>query len=83
MRSRWSGSASADSPRSWSTGETGFLVPFQDVDALAARSLEILASSELRERLSLAGRERALERFSVARCVAEHERIYREALAGR
>ena len=59
---------------------TFFLVPFKDVEALANHSVEILASEELRRRLGQAGRKRAVERFNVARCVADHERLYRDVL---
>lgn len=62
-------------------GETGFLVPFQRVDTLAARALEILQSPALAERFSRAGRARAEALFSIDGSVLRHEQLYREALA--
>lgn len=46
-------------------GRTGLIVPPLDPEALAAATLRLLADSELRTRLGEAGRERAVERYSL------------------
>lgn len=48
-------------------GETGFLTPEHDVDAMAEAIIKILSDSHLRERMSKAGRERAEKHFSADR----------------
>jgi N-acetyl-alpha-D-glucosaminyl L-malate synthase BshA len=62
-------------------GVTGYLVPFQDTQALADRALEILGSHETWSRFGAAGRRRALAEFSMERSVERHEEIYRRLLA--
>jgi len=47
-------------------GETGFLTPVRDARALAAAMERLLTNPELRTRLGQAGRQVALERFSLA-----------------
>ncbi len=63
-------------------GETGFLVPPKDPDALAARLAELAADSGSARRLGQAGRDRALAHFtwaSVARAVrATYDRALHE-----
>ena len=77
-RRRWSPAPSAASKRWWSHGETGFLVPieqmtdepFEPVNPdkfardLAARLNECIADPALCERFGKAGRSRATEKFS-------------------
>lgn len=63
-------------------GETGYLVPFKDIDQLAKRSIEILSSDAARQKMGLRGRERATRLFSVERCVQLHEKLYMEMLDG-
>jgi glycosyltransferase involved in cell wall biosynthesis len=55
-------------------GETGFLVPFDDRDALTAALDRLLSDPELRDRLGRAGRTRLEERFTFGR--------FRERVAG-
>ena len=62
-------------------GETGFLVPFRDVRALAAQAVRVLTEPDLRRHLAREGRRRAKENFHVTKCVERHEQIYRQALA--
>jgi glycosyltransferase involved in cell wall biosynthesis len=45
-------------------GETGFLVPPQDVEALSCQLKQILRDRDLAERLGQAGRDRAMSHFS-------------------
>jgi glycosyltransferase involved in cell wall biosynthesis len=60
-------------------GETGFLVPPGDADALAEAIARVLADPELGRRLGAAGRVRAVERYSwdviVEPTVALHRRL--------
>ena len=63
-------------------GRTGVLVPPGDVGALGA-AIEQLAGDPARAAaLGAAGRVRALERFSQARCTDRIETLYRAALEG-
>lgn len=62
-------------------GETGFLVPAGDWEALAARIHELLRDSELRSRMGRKGRERVVREFRrevVERdLLEEYERLFR------
>lgn len=60
-------------------GETGYLVPFQDVARLAERAVELLTDPARRESFARASRERAVNLFSMERSVALHEDVYRTA----
>jgi glycosyltransferase involved in cell wall biosynthesis len=61
-------------------GESGFLVPVGDVDALAGRLAELAADPALRERLGRRGAELMRERFDLGRMVEDVERLYRRLL---
>ncbi|MBM3318418.1 MAG: glycosyltransferase [Candidatus Eisenbacteria bacterium] len=61
-------------------GETGLLAAPGDVEALAAGLARLLGDAGLRARLGAAGRERARERFGLARMVAETLAVYERAL---
>jgi glycosyltransferase involved in cell wall biosynthesis len=63
------------------TGETGYLVPVDNPDILAARIVEILSDPELRVRLGAAGYERVLSNFSVERMISELEADYDRILS--
>jgi len=63
------------------TGQDGFLVPFQDIDALVERSVEILQSKELWGSLRASSRSRAEQEFSVQRSVERHEKVYYDCLS--
>jgi glycosyltransferase involved in cell wall biosynthesis len=64
-------------------GETGFLVPAGDIEALARR-LDLLARDpELRAAMGRIGRERMLRRYAVERLVEDVDALYRELLATR
>lgn len=64
-------------------GETGWLVPPGDVDALAATLREAMANPEERARRGAAGRERAVEKFATADFVKEMAEIYADRLGHR
>lgn len=57
-------------------GETGFVVPSLDVDAMAARLNQLLDDEELRRAFGKAGRTRAEEHFSLDQYVDSHLRAY-------
>lgn len=63
-------------------GETGYMCPVGDVDAMARRALEILADPELATRMGRAGRRRALEHFHPDRIVGAYERLYQHLIEG-
>ncbi len=55
------------------SGQTGFLIPLGDVNALAERLVQLAGDADLRERLGRRGREFARENFAVETMV---EKIY-------
>ena len=57
-------------------GETGFVVPVGDVDALAERLIRLRDDPELRRRLGETGASRMRERFSVKRMVDDVDALY-------
>jgi glycosyltransferase involved in cell wall biosynthesis len=61
-------------------GKTGLLVPPGDSGALAAAIRRLLDDPALRERMGKRARERAQERFTVARHVASVQAVYDELL---
>lgn len=62
-------------------GETGFLVPPQDEEALAERIGRLLSSCELGRELGLRGRARARSHFTAEAMARSFESLYREMLA--
>lgn len=64
-----------------SDGETGFVVPCSDCDALAAAMGRLTSLSlEARARMAEAARALAVKRFDMDKVAAEWERTYRELL---
>jgi glycosyltransferase involved in cell wall biosynthesis len=61
-------------------GETGYLIPTGDPDALRDRIADLAADPERRERLGAAGQRRARERFSAAEMVERTRGVYEELL---
>ena len=61
-------------------GETGFLVPPADPEALAARVCEILRHPELGARLGARAREEVERRFTLTKMVSEYEALYQRCL---
>jgi glycosyltransferase involved in cell wall biosynthesis len=64
-------------------GETGFLVPVRDHDAMAARIVQLLKNAKLRERMGEAALQRARERFTVDRMVDETQATYESLFSAR
>ncbi|HUO83729.1 MAG TPA: N-acetyl-alpha-D-glucosaminyl L-malate synthase BshA [Thermoanaerobaculia bacterium] len=62
-------------------GETGYLVPVGDVDAIAERAVRLLRDEDLRRRLGRAGRARAIEEFNVDRILEQYLAFYERVLA--
>jgi len=63
-------------------GETGFLVPTDDADALAAAMSELTDSVELRSRMGKAGRLRAESEYSMEKMVERYESLYTDLMTG-
>jgi glycosyltransferase involved in cell wall biosynthesis len=61
----------------------GLLVPARDSKGLGEAIERLLGNSDLRRRLALMGRERAVNEFSHARIVAQMLHIYRNLLEGK
>ena len=61
-------------------GVTGYLAPVGDIDALAARSIEILADPAAWQKMSAAARA-AAGRFGADRVVTMYEDYYSEVLS--
>jgi glycosyltransferase involved in cell wall biosynthesis len=57
-------------------GETGFVVPCGDAEAVAGRVLELLADADLRKRLAGAARERIRTCFSADRTASAIQSLY-------
>ncbi|HET6567824.1 MAG TPA: N-acetyl-alpha-D-glucosaminyl L-malate synthase BshA [Rhodothermales bacterium] len=57
-------------------GETGFLCPLGDIDALTERTRLLLVNEELRQRMAHAAREHAVEAFDVHKIVLQYESYY-------
>ena len=60
-------------------GRAGFLLPPGEVDAMAARAVELLTDDALHRRCGRAGREQA-QRFGCERVVPRFEALYRQVL---
>jgi glycosyltransferase involved in cell wall biosynthesis len=62
-------------------GETGFLVPLENPDALAAKIEYLLDNPDIARRMGEAGEARLRREFSITRMVEETMQLYRIALA--
>jgi len=63
-------------PKVVDDGETGFLVPPGDEEALREKLLELQRAPELAQRLGRRAREVALERYAVRRVADEYDALY-------
>lgn len=61
-------------------GVTGYLVPRRDPVALASKLAQLASDPALRQRLGGAGRQRALERFSIHDQIAAFDDFYKSTL---
>jgi glycosyltransferase involved in cell wall biosynthesis len=64
-------------------GVTGYVVPPLDPEAIAEAALRLMQDPALREGMGRAGRQRALERFSLETCAQVHLEAYDHALRRR
>jgi N-acetyl-alpha-D-glucosaminyl L-malate synthase BshA len=62
-------------------GETGFLCPVGDINAMAERAVEILGDSDLRVRMGKRARALALDRFDEEKIVPRYRDLYATALS--
>jgi N-acetyl-alpha-D-glucosaminyl L-malate synthase BshA len=62
-------------------GENGFMEPVGDIAAQAARATELLTDDALHQRITAAGRQRALDVFCSERIIPQYERYYNQVLA--
>ena len=62
-------------------GQTGLLVPPEDIQALATSIAQLYADPELRMTLGKAGRHHVLQHFTIERNVAQFTRLYQHCLA--
>jgi glycosyltransferase involved in cell wall biosynthesis len=61
-------------------GQTGVLVPAEEIDTLATAILGLLRDSTMRKRLGTAARQRIEEQYSAARMTADYLDVYTEAI---
>jgi glycosyltransferase involved in cell wall biosynthesis len=64
-------------------GETGFLVPIRDHEAMAGRFVQLLKNPKLRTRMGEAALQRARERFTVDRMVEGTQAVYESLLSAK
>ncbi|MGZ0168473.1 MAG: glycosyltransferase family 4 protein [Planctomycetales bacterium] len=64
-------------------GETGYLLPVEEIAGLADAICELAESSELRDRLGNNGRERFTEMFRHQTMTAQIREVYQQVLANR
>jgi len=62
--------------------ENGFMEPVGDIAAQAERAVALLTDETLHQRITAAGRQRALDVFCSERIIPQYERYYEQVLAG-
>jgi sugar transferase (PEP-CTERM/EpsH1 system associated) len=70
-------------PEVLTVGQTGWLFPPGDAQALANKVDQLIGSAELRHQMGLAGRNRALQEFSVGKMLGEYRKLYHELAISR
>jgi N-acetyl-alpha-D-glucosaminyl L-malate synthase BshA len=63
-------------------GENGFMESVGDIAAQAERAVALLTDETLHQRITAAGRQRALDVFCSERIIPQYERYYEQVLAG-
>jgi N-acetyl-alpha-D-glucosaminyl L-malate synthase BshA len=74
------GSAAGGLPEVVLEGETGFLRPVGDVDAMAEAASQLIQDSALHRRLAEASRRRAAEVYPTPKVVAQYRELYEKTL---
>jgi N-acetyl-alpha-D-glucosaminyl L-malate synthase BshA len=74
------GSDAGGLPEVVTDGETGYLLPVGEVEAMASRVIFILRDEERRRRMGAAGRQRAEALFGAERIVTQYEQYYERVL---
>jgi len=64
-------------------GDSGWLFQPRDAEALASRLMSLASDENQRRQLSLAARQRIVERFSLARMLNDYSNLYLELAARR
>jgi glycosyltransferase involved in cell wall biosynthesis len=67
-----------ETPELVSEGKTGFIIPFDDVQALAERMVILAQSPDLRGRMGAAGRQRVEQQYGFARLGENMMRVYQD-----
>ena len=68
-------------PENVADGETGFVVPRRDPQALAQKLALLANNPALRQRMGEAGRRRVLKHFQIGEQIGRFSRFYEETLA--
>lgn len=63
-------------------GETGFIVPPKDSNALANAILSILEDKEMGIRFGIAGRKRIEENFSIEKMITNYQNLFEKVISG-
>jgi glycosyltransferase involved in cell wall biosynthesis len=69
-------------PEAVADGETGVLVPAEDVEALRGAIASLIDDDGLRRRMGVAGRKRMQKEFSIATMADKHVECYESVLSG-
>ena len=75
------GTCSGGMPEVVIDGESGYLFPVGDVDAMAACAVEILKNETLQRQLGTRAREVAIERFDESKIVPMYREFYQRVIA--
>ncbi len=59
-------------------GETGYLVPEEDPEAIAEAVLRLVSNFEVLREMGTAGRQRVLQLFDIRRCAKEYLELFRQ-----
>ncbi len=62
-------------------GVDGFLEPVGDIEAQAARVVELLSDDERHQKMAEAARRTAVERFATSLIIPQYEKYYEETIA--
>jgi N-acetyl-alpha-D-glucosaminyl L-malate synthase BshA len=62
-------------------GETGYLLPVGDTEAMAARAIELLSDDDLRKRMGKRARQLALDLFDEQKIVPLYRELYERVIA--